>query len=122
MGIAAVVLWRKAWVDDYASLASGGIFVLWHSSNGNTGLRCHYCYVEGAGALHDHLEREQFPASPGVFVDLTLDLVGTRLLDYQAVHLRGSFLQSVASNAPYDEGGRLGRCVARLIGPRAGLV
>src|SRR5215471_9256010 len=86
MGIAAVVLWLKPWVDDYASLARGGIFALWHSSNGNTGLRCHYCYVEGAGALHDHLEREQFPASPGVFVDLTLDLVGTRLLDYQAVH------------------------------------
>jgi len=48
--------------------------------------------------------------------------LSTRLLDSQAVHLRGRFLQSVASNAPYDEGGRLGRCVAPLIGPRAGLV
>src|SRR5262245_18295273 len=55
-------------------------------SNGNTGLASLLIRRRG-GALQDHLESEQLPAFPGVLVDLTLDLVGTRLLDDQPQQL-----------------------------------
>src|SRR5262249_47269619 len=86
-----------------------GNFILWQLGHDDTGLSFHYCYVDGGGALHHYLEREQLPAAAGILIYLTHDIVGTHLLDYQAVHLRSPFLHSsLATTRPS------GSLVARL--------